>query len=222
MCCLVLQSNFALLLTIQFASLFFILFFFSATILSGVEFFIFGDRSSVAYKATENLSRFVIGPFHVALALSFMSRMPLLLLNPLYLPGLGTGTELGWLAPPPVARLFVDLKDAYSISRFQSIRSLDYIFSFVSTDVFISSGHCASIFQRLRRYSSESLLWFRSGRIGGVCVFSVTWTTGWWLQSRGNFFTIRPFFSSCAPIWELSSTGRSQTYSHLLIFSITA
>ena len=37
-CCLVLQSNFALLLTIQFASLFiyfFILFFFSAKILSG-------------------------------------------------------------------------------------------------------------------------------------------------------------------------------------------
>ena len=33
------------------------LFFFSATILSGVEFFIFGDRSSVAYRATENLSR---------------------------------------------------------------------------------------------------------------------------------------------------------------------
>ena len=33
-CCLVLQSNFALLLTIQFASLFFILFFFSAKILS--------------------------------------------------------------------------------------------------------------------------------------------------------------------------------------------
>ena len=33
MCCLVLRSNFALLLTIQFASLFF--FFFSATILSG-------------------------------------------------------------------------------------------------------------------------------------------------------------------------------------------
>ena len=36
MCCLVLRSNFALLLTIQFASLFFFLFFlFSATILSG-------------------------------------------------------------------------------------------------------------------------------------------------------------------------------------------
>ena len=56
-CCLVLRSNFALLLTIQFASLFF--FFFSATILSGVEFFIFGDHSSVAYRAAENLSRFV-------------------------------------------------------------------------------------------------------------------------------------------------------------------
>ena len=35
MCCLVLQSNFALLLTIQFASLFFFYFFFPATILSG-------------------------------------------------------------------------------------------------------------------------------------------------------------------------------------------
>ena len=34
-CCLVLQSNFALLLTIQFASLFFFSFFFSAKILSG-------------------------------------------------------------------------------------------------------------------------------------------------------------------------------------------
>ena len=34
-CCLVLQSNFALLLTIQFASLFFFFFFFSAKILSG-------------------------------------------------------------------------------------------------------------------------------------------------------------------------------------------
>ena len=41
-CCLVLRSNFALLLTIQFASLFIYLFIFSATILSGVEFFIFG------------------------------------------------------------------------------------------------------------------------------------------------------------------------------------
>ena len=34
-CCLVLRSSFALLLTIQFASLFFFSFFFSATILSG-------------------------------------------------------------------------------------------------------------------------------------------------------------------------------------------
>ena len=34
-CCLVLQSNFALLLTIQFTSLFFFSFFFSAKILSG-------------------------------------------------------------------------------------------------------------------------------------------------------------------------------------------
>ena len=42
MCCLVLLSNFALLLTIQFASLFIYYFFFSATILSGVEFFISG------------------------------------------------------------------------------------------------------------------------------------------------------------------------------------
>ena len=33
------------------------LFFFFATILSGVEFFILGDRSSVAYRVTENLSR---------------------------------------------------------------------------------------------------------------------------------------------------------------------
>ena len=100
-CCLVQRWNFALLLTIQFASLFIIFFFatilsgpylwnrysqrlqiecaawscglilhcclpsnslryfFSATILSGVEFFIFGDRSSVAYRASENLSRFI-------------------------------------------------------------------------------------------------------------------------------------------------------------------
>ena len=44
-CCLVLRSNFALLLTIQFASL-----------LDQSS----GDRSSVAYRATENLSRFNI------------------------------------------------------------------------------------------------------------------------------------------------------------------
>ena len=40
-CCLVLLFNYALLLTIQFASFFFF-FFFSVTILSGLEFFTFG------------------------------------------------------------------------------------------------------------------------------------------------------------------------------------
>ena len=46
MCCLVLRSNFALLLTIQFALL-----------LDQSS----GDRSSVAYRATENLSRCKLG-----------------------------------------------------------------------------------------------------------------------------------------------------------------
>ena len=61
-CCLVLQSNFALLLTIQFTSL---VFFFSATILSGVEFSIFGgsllghiqgDREPVSFIFALHLS----------------------------------------------------------------------------------------------------------------------------------------------------------------------
>ena len=54
-CCLVLRSNFALLLTIQFASLF-IYFFFSPRFCLVLSFSSWGDRSSVAYRVTENLS----------------------------------------------------------------------------------------------------------------------------------------------------------------------
>ena len=54
-CCLVLQSNFALLLTIQFASL-----------LDQNS----GDRSSVAYRATENLSRLLSNFIHPVYRLS--------------------------------------------------------------------------------------------------------------------------------------------------------
>ena len=72
-----------------------------------------------------------------------------------------------------------------------------------------TSSRCALACPRLRRSS----LWFRSGRIRGACAFSVIWTTGWWLRSRGTyFFAIRTFFSSCAPILELWST-RSRTLS---------
>ena len=73
-CCLVLRSNFALFLAMQFALLISSLIniisldvtsFNSAVTLKlkcgkvvCVEFFIFGDCSSVAYRATENLSRY--------------------------------------------------------------------------------------------------------------------------------------------------------------------
>ena len=57
-CCLVLRSNFALLLTIQFTSLISSLINIISLLLTTLEFFIFGDRSSVAYRATENLPRY--------------------------------------------------------------------------------------------------------------------------------------------------------------------
>ena len=86
---MVLRSNFALFLTMQFASLISLLIniisldvtsFNSAVTLKlkcgkvvCVEFFIFGDRSSAAYRATENLSRSFFG----FLLLLFSSLCPL-------------------------------------------------------------------------------------------------------------------------------------------------
>ena len=65
----------------------------------------------------------------------------------------------------------------------------------------------------------QSSFWFQSGCIGGVCVYSITWTIGWSLRSRGIFCcSISNWFSSCVRIWG-SSTGRSRISSPLLASS---
>ena len=62
---------------------------------------------------------------------------------------------------------------------------------------------------------------FRVWSIKGAWVSFVTWATGRWLWSQGIFFfTIGTFFSSCALIRGLWSTGRSRTSNCLLVFSI--
>ena len=82
------------------------------------------------------------------------------------------------------------------------------VYAFASRVLSTSSRRCASACPQLRR-SSESSLWFRRGSIGGACAFSTTLTTGWGLRSQRTFYDIRTFFSSCALISGLWSTGRS-------------
>ena len=105
-------------------------------------------------------------------------------------------------------------------SRFLSIRNLDRFFASVLRGGSVSSVHCASVCPRPHRCSPESSLWFRSGRIGGVCFYSITWMIGWSSRSRGIFCCIiGNWFSSCAKICGLSSTGRSRTFNPLLVSS---
>ena len=70
----------------------------------------------------------------------------------------------------------VDLKDAYfqipvhpEFQLFLRFCLEGWVYQFMP---------CVSVCPRPCRCSPESSLWFRSGRTGGACVYSVTWTIG--------------------------------------------